>query len=523
MVLRLCLSSLFNDQAPLVKKKITFLCAFALVVLPCSGVVMAQGVARINADTSASLLGDGTGVTVGIIDSGVDASHPLLAGNDSQGNSRLVAAGNFVPTEAGQSPDDVNGHGTGVAGVVLGAGVGVAQDARFINGRAIDNNNSFQSTNWVVDGAGFAVDNGADVLNLSLNTFGEFSAGTLGLDQMLDYAAVNRGVTSAVCAGNISSAAGGDTSVRSPAGSFNSIAVGWTSSSSNYDQLNTDSSFGPTSDGRIKPDIVAPGENILTLSDDWETGNDFRTFNGCSFATPHVAGLLAQQIDYGRTTGLDTDPLALKATLLNSADKNVFDRTGGAWESFDAQLVNGVYTVTSGLDEQLGTGQADGIRLFDQYSAGEQAAGVVDEIGWDIGTVLNDDPLVYDFDNDLVGGSTFTATLTWFRDVAFIDDGDGMIDAADQFIASALDDLNLSLFFEGNLVGIANSTIDNVEHLHFDLTQTGSYTLVVDRFAGTGTGTNFGLAWSATAVPEPSATALILLLGAGLLRRKRIA
>ena len=171
----------------------------------------------------------------------------------------------------------------------------------------------------------------------------------------------------------------------------------------------------------------------------------------------------------------------------------------------------------------MGTGQADGIRLFDQYSAGEQAAGVVDEIGWDIGTVLNDDPLVYDFDNDLVGGSTFTATLTWFRDVAFIDDGDGMIDAADQFIASALDDLNLSLFFEGNLVGIANSTIDNVEHLHFDLTQTGSYTLVVDRFAGTGTGTNFGLAWSATAVPEPSATALILLLGAGLLRRKRIA
>ncbi len=485
--------------------------------------VVAQGIARINADDSASLLGDGTGVIVGIIDSGVDASHPLLAGNDSQGNARLVAAGNFVPTEAGQSPDDVNGHGTAVAGVVLGQQVGVAQDARIINGRVIDNNNSFQTTSWVVDGAGFAVDNGADVMNFSLNTFGEFSNGSLNIDRMIDYAAVDRGVISAVCAGNISSSSGGDPSVRSPAGSFNSISVGWTSASFGYDRLHTNSSFGPTSDGRIKPDVVAPGHNILTLSDDWEFGSDFRTYSGCSFATPHVAGLLAQQVDYGRTNGLDTNPLALKATMLNSADKNIFDRDGGSWEAFNAQMIAGVYTVNGGLDEQLGAGQVDGIRLYEQYAAGEQDAGLIDGMGWDLGSILGGETLEYDFTNSLLGGTDFTATLTWFRDVAYVDDGDGAIDSGDQFNPSSLNDLNLSLLFEGDLIATANSTIDNVEHLHFNLAQTGNYTLVVERIGGVGpaAATSFGLAWNAVAVPEPSAAVVILLMGMSLLRRKR--
>jgi hypothetical protein len=495
----------------------------ALASLALSDLALAQGVSRINADDSASLLGDGTGVVVGVLDTGVDATHPLLTGNDSQGNSRLVAEGNFVSTEPGFSPDDVHGHGTGVAGVVMGQQVGVATDARLINSRVIDSNNSFQTTNWVLNGAGFAVDNGADVMNLSLNTFGEFSNGSLGLDRMIDFAAVDRDVISAVCAGNISSAAGGDQSVRSPAGGYNSIAVGWTSASFNYNRLHPDSSFGPTSDGRIKPNVVAPGHNIVTFSDDWETGSDFRTWSGCSFATPHVAGLLAQQIDYGRTNGLDTDPLGLKATLLNSADKNVFDRDGNAWESFDSQVISGVFTVDGGLDEQLGAGQVDGIRLFEQYSAGEQDAGTIDDMGWDIGSVTSGDSVEYEFTESLQGGTSFTATLTWFRDVDYVDDGNGIIDSLDQFNASTISNLNLSLMLDGQLVATANSLIDNVEHIHFDLAQSGDYTLVVERVAGVGpaSATDFGLAWWATAIPEPSATLLVLLAGFGRAIRRR--
>ena len=483
-----------------------------LAIFQCGA--FAQGIARIRGDQSRTLLGDGTGVTVGIIDSGVDATHPLLTGNDSLGNSRLVAEGNFVTTEAGQSPDDVHGHGTGVAGVSFGGQVGMAPDARFINSRVIDNNNSFQTTSWVLNGAGFAVDNGADVLNLSLNTFGEFSNGTLAVDRMLDYTAFDRGVISAVCAGNISSASGGNTGVRSPAGGFNSIAVGWSSQAFNYDRLHPDSSFGPTSDGRIKPDVIAPGHNIQTLSDDWEFGSDFRTWSGCSFATPHVAGLLAQQIDYGNANGLSTDPLALKATLINSADKNVFDRNGNAWEAFNAQQIGDVFTVTSGLDEQLGAGQVDGVNLFEQYSVGEMDAGTVDEVGWDVGTVADGNPLEYVFGKSLEAGSSFTATLTWFREVSLVDNGNGFLDSADQYNADVLDNLTLSLLLDGELIATANSAIDNVEHLHFDLTETGNYTLLVQReqILGSGTSTQFGLAWTATAVPEPSSAFVLLTI-----------
>ena len=502
--------------------------AFAMCLLGrLNDALVAQGVQRIRGDQSRSLLGDGTDVVVGVIDSGVDATHPALTGVDSKNRNRLVAEANFVTTEPGFSPDDVAGHGTAVAGVIMADSqtvTGLAPDARLINGRAIDSNNSFQTTSWVLNAAGFAVDNGADVMNFSLNTFGVFSEGTLNIDRMIDYAAAERGVISAVCAGNISSAVNGDPTVRSPGGSFNAISVGWTSATNNYDQLHSGSSFGPTDDGRIKPDVVAPGHLIQTLNDDWETQNDFQTWSGCSFATPHVAGMLAQQVDYGKANGLSTDPMALKATMLNSADKNVFDRNGGAWQAFSAADVAGVYTVTSGMDEQLGAGQIDGVNLYHQYSAGEQEAGMVSAIGWDLDLVSDGETLEYDFDHELAGGTHLTATLTWFRDVAYTDDGDGTIDSGDAFIASALDDLSLSLLLDGQLVAIANSAVDNVEHLFFELPETGNYRLVVERLNGIGSSTDFAIAWSATAVPEPGLSMFGLFAFTTLMfnRRKRL-
>ena len=53
-------------------------------------------VLAIQGDVSRQLFGNGTGVIVGIIDTGVRATHPALAGNDSQGHPRLVAAANFA-------------------------------------------------------------------------------------------------------------------------------------------------------------------------------------------------------------------------------------------------------------------------------------------------------------------------------------------------------------------------------------------------------------------------------------------
>ena len=97
---------------------------FFLVFLAAAGFkttshALDQSIPRVHGDQSRLTLGDGTGIVIGIIDSGIDALHPALAVLDSLGQPRLVAAQNFVRTESELSADDVFGHGTAVAGVAL--------------------------------------------------------------------------------------------------------------------------------------------------------------------------------------------------------------------------------------------------------------------------------------------------------------------------------------------------------------------------------------------------------------------
>lgn len=501
--------------------------AAACVVVAMAGSVFAldQSVSAVNGDDSRSLLGNGTGVIVGIIDSGVDDTHPALGGLDSQGNPRLVAEANFVPTEPGNTGDDVHGHGTWVASTVLGNDPnnvydGMATDARYINARVIDASNFFATTAWVENAVGFAIDHNADVLNLSLNTFATLNTGTLDMDRMLDWAAEHRGVVSAVCNGNISQAQGGDPNTRAPGGAFNVLAVGRTDF--DFDQVHSGSSVGPTDDGRAKPDIVAPGTSITMANDDWETQNDYNSASGCSFATPHVAGLLAQQIEFGRAHGHSTSPLVTKATVLNSADKSVLDKNGNPWAPAATAATPGVLTVTSPLSHHSGAGQIDGLALYEQYEPGEQDAGEVENIAWDLGTLNTDSTNLYEL-GQLQLNSTITATLTWFRHISRTDLGQiGVIDAADVFsLASAVDDLELMIFRDGNLVAQSISGVDNVEHLLFEVTQPGHYAIGVSGTLFGGATEDYGLAWHSTAIPEPATATLLALAGLVARRRRR--
>ncbi len=448
-------------------------------------------VARVGADQTRTLFGDGTGVVVGIVDSGIDDLHPALVGTDSLGRTRLIGEQNFVPGEFG--PDDVFGHGTFVMGVVGSADSfyrGPAPDTRYVNARVLDDDNGFGSTATVEDGSGFAIDQGSDLLNLSLGTNSSLSSGNLDIDRQLDYAASQRNVLSIISAGNDGNDS--DPQPGSPAGSFNGITVGATSSSSGYNRVVSFSSTGPTDDGRGKPDIVAPGQSITSLNDDWETQSDFSTGSGTSYAAPIVTGVLAQQIDFGRAQGLSTDGRVLKATMLNSAEK-VQGKSGQAWAPGDASTVNGVYRVTAPLDPQQGVGQVDVLALYDQYTAGEQDAGEVNSLGWDLGTVGSNGLMDYVFEQPLEGGSLFTTTMSWFRDVLWNDNGNGLIDRFDSYTTFSLRNLNLSLLFDGTPVAESVSPVDTVEHLSFALPETGFYTLRVE---GLGAGsTKYGLAW----------------------------
>ncbi|MEM2446730.1 MAG: S8 family serine peptidase, partial [Candidatus Bathyarchaeia archaeon] len=133
---------------------------------------------------------------------------------------------------------------------------------------------------WIINGIDWAVENGANVISMSLG--GGYTDGTDPLSMACDWA-VSQGVTVVVAAGN-----GGDRywTTTAPGTAFNVITVG---ASDDYDNIAQFSSRGPTFDLRVKPDIVAPGVNIMAA----RVGGGYVGYSGTSMATPHVAGAAA--------------------------------------------------------------------------------------------------------------------------------------------------------------------------------------------------------------------------------------
>lgn|GEM_PF-1569703 len=105
----------------------------------------------------------GAGITIAVIDTGVDAAHPDLAG-------RVLPGYDAIRRRAGGTTDP-NGHGTHVAGAIVGHGqvAGSAPDARVLPVRAMDNS-GFGSTADIAAGIVWAVNNGADIINMSLGS-----------------------------------------------------------------------------------------------------------------------------------------------------------------------------------------------------------------------------------------------------------------------------------------------------------------------------------------------------------------
>ncbi|WP_230394028.1 type VII secretion-associated serine protease mycosin [Plantactinospora alkalitolerans] len=143
----------------------------------------------------------GKGVTVAVVDSGVDASHADLAGQVLPGIDLVDGIGN------GQT--DPVGHGTTVAGLIAGRNddtrgvAGLAPKAKILPVRVLDEENRYDDALVVAKGVRWAVDNGAQVVNLSLGGSGDSPA----LAAALDYAFA-RDVVVVACTGNLGSSAG---------------------------------------------------------------------------------------------------------------------------------------------------------------------------------------------------------------------------------------------------------------------------------------------------------------------------
>jgi len=208
--------------------------------------------------------GDGAGVTVFVIDTGIRHDHVEFTG-------RILAGATSI--DDGNDTEDCNGHGTHVSGTVAGTTFGIAKQAKIVPIRVLDCDGS-GSFDGIIAGVDFVAQNhpANSVANMSLG-----GAASAAVDMAIKNA-VASGVTIVVAAGNETQ----DACNVSPAREPTAITVGATT----LDDFRADfSNFGRC------VDIMAPGVDITSAG--FQSANGTAVLSGTSMASPHVAGAAA--------------------------------------------------------------------------------------------------------------------------------------------------------------------------------------------------------------------------------------
>ncbi len=293
-------------------------------------------IARIRSDEAWSALGlDGSGVTVAVMDTGVDWQHPALHAQyrGTKPGGLAVHAGNWLCTtdEGYQYPVDGNGHGTHVAGVAVGredaagSAVGVAPGARWIAVKML-NDAGYGYDSWIHGAFEWlmapAGDPGLapDIVNGSWGGRNDEDE-TFRTDLQALRAA---GIVPVFSAGNEGP---NHSSLRSPASYPEAIAVGATD---DLDEVAGFSSRGPSPWDEAKPEVVAPGILIRSTL----PGGTYGVRQGTSTAAPHAAGVIALmlQADPALTVAEIEETLTSSAILLGDTIPN----NASGWGRVDA-------------------------------------------------------------------------------------------------------------------------------------------------------------------------------------------
>ncbi|MES3516289.1 MAG: S8 family serine peptidase [Natronomonas sp.] len=257
----------------------------------------------------------GEGVTIAILDSGINDDHPDLDG-------RVVDRVDLTDAGADRSPEtgvDTYGHGTHAAGVAAGSGAasdgayaGVAPGADLVDVRVMESGGDGDGER-IVDGITYAVaEADADVVLLSLRNVGAHDE---AIAERVEWAA-DRGVVVVASAGNTGRQ--GSRSIGTPGTTPAAITVGAAANGS----VTPFSAAGPTLDGRFKPELLAPGEAVVgpaSSAGDRENPSGESAYvrlSGTSFAAAQVAGAAAVLLESDPESG----PAEIEARLTSTAE-----------------------------------------------------------------------------------------------------------------------------------------------------------------------------------------------------------
>ena len=336
---------------------------------------------------------DGTGVRIGIFDTGFDTQHPAFAGVTVTAAYDFIFNDSVVRNEANDAAGQ-QFHGTAVwslfAADVPGRLHGIARGATYLLAKTedtrsetrVEEDNYVRALEWT-DSIGVDIvssslaylvfDNGFSYAPSEVN--GDVAVTTVAADM-----AAQRGILVITAAGNNGP---GARTIWTPSDGDSVLAIGAEDSLGNIAPF---SSRGPTADGRIKPDFVAPGVAVCVLS-----GNTVVRLDGTSFATPltAAAAALVKQLHPALT------PIELRTAFRSSASNRAAPDSIRGWGRPDVSAA-AVFPA--------------GVTALAPLPSGGPLASVTPTFSWTVGTVPpTANPITYRL--RIARDSTFTTPL----------------------------------------------------------------------------------------------------------------
>lgn len=272
---------------------------------------------------------NGSGVTVGVLDTGIDTQHETLVG-------RTLATKDFVTSYEDNAANDGHGHGTHCSGTIGGTNaggkhIGVAPGVNFIVGKIFGDNGSttaaaiLSGMQWITD-----PDNDPETNDFPRVISNSWGGPLNNRWQDIITAWYTMGIIPVFAAGNSGPSAG---TIGAPGAYTEVISIGATDSADNIASF---SSRGPVTyygATYIKPDVSAPGVDVYSA----KPGGGFQNMSGTSMATPHVAGVVALMLQADPEIDTETVRQILKDTSLDLGEPGMDPAFGaGRVNAFDA-------------------------------------------------------------------------------------------------------------------------------------------------------------------------------------------